>query len=61
LLSGGWQHIPKEERPEAMSSILDKLRYNGILTIMLRLGEPDPERNMFCVSKKEVELILENT
>jgi SAM-dependent methyltransferase len=57
LLSGVWQHVPPGDRPRAFRKLVRLLNPGGVLAITLRLGTADPEREMYEVSRAEIEAL----
>ncbi len=55
LLSGVWQHVAPGDRPRAFRKLVRLLNPGGILAITLRMGAADPERDMYEVSRAEIE------
>ena len=54
LLSAVWMHLAPRDRSRAFRSLVDLLKENGRLVITLRLGEPEPKRQIFQVTEDEV-------
>ena len=57
LLSAVWMHLPEAERPQALKRLAELLSENGAMIITLRHGPSFDEREMFEVSKDEIEKI----
>jgi len=55
LLSGVWQHVAPGDRPRAFRKLVRLLNPGGVLAITLRMGAADPEREMYEVSRAEIE------
>jgi len=55
MLSAVWMHLPAQERPSAMRTLISLLNPEGTLAISLRYGPPDENRpGMHAVSEAEV-------
>lgn len=54
LLSAVWMHVPAHQRARALRKLTTLLAPNGRIAISLRLGEPDPARDMHTVSLAEI-------
>jgi len=57
LLSGVWQHVAPGDRPRAFRKLVRLLNPGGVLAVTLRMGAADPEREMFDVSRAEIEAL----
>ena len=54
LLSAVWMHIPPNQRPRAMQVLAGMLSPEGVLSISLRRGAPNPVRYIFAVDRDEL-------
>lgn len=54
LLSAVWMHIEPNDRPDSMKTLTRILDTDGILVITLRLGPPEPSRDIYPVSEDEL-------
>jgi len=57
LLSAVWMHVPPGDRPRAFRKLVTLLKPGGTLTISLRLGPPEPDRDMHPVDEAEIEAL----
>jgi len=55
LLNAVWMHMRENERQRAFRKLINLLRPGGLLTLTLRMGQPDQERGFRPVSVHELE------
>lgn len=54
LLSAVWMHVAPSDRQRAFRKLVNLLRPGGLLAITLRLGPPEPGRQLHHVSAEEL-------
>lgn len=57
LLSAVWMHVRPADRARAMRKLVTLIKPGGSIAISLRLGPPDPEREMYDVSEHELDIL----
>jgi SAM-dependent methyltransferase len=57
LLSAVWMHVRPADRARAMRKLATLIKPGGSIAISLRLGPPDPEREMYEVSEHELDIL----
>ncbi|MBB5021368.1 class I SAM-dependent methyltransferase [Desulfurispira natronophila] len=57
LLSAVWMHVRPTDRARAMRKLATLLNPGGRMAITLRLGPPDPQRQMYDVSEHELDIL----
>ena len=54
LVSAVWMHLSKKEQKISLETLTDLLTLNGRMIITLRLGPPEPDRNINVVNTEEL-------
>lgn len=57
LLSAVWMHLTPEQRAPSFARLNELLADQGLLIMTLRFGRQDPERPMYEVSAREIEML----
>ena len=60
LANAVWMHLPPGQRPRAFRKLVNLLKPGGIIVITLRIGSPDPDREMFAVDGNEIPALARN-
>lgn len=57
LLSAVWMHVAPSDRPRAFRKLITLLKPGGLIALSLRLGPPEPDREMYPVDDTEIETL----
>jgi len=60
LLSAVWMHITPADRPRAFRKLVTLLKPGGTLVMTLRIGPPEPDRDMHPVDVAEIETLAQS-
>jgi SAM-dependent methyltransferase len=60
LVSAVWMHVQPTDRSRAFRKLVTLLKPGGLLALSLRLGPPDPDRDMHPVDVTEIETLARN-